>query len=286
MKALKDLGTERANPASARIDRQSTVKMVSIINQQDATVARAVRREIPNIARAVDLIAAALERGGRLLYIGAGTSGRLGCLDASEIPPTYNVPARLVQGIMAGGARALRMATEASEDDPALGARDLAKRRVTSRDVVVGITASGRTPYVIGALEHARKVGARTIAIACNADPPVARVADIAIVPVTGPEVIAGSTRMKAGTAQKMVLNILSTGAMIRLGHVYGNLMVNVQMKNEKLRERGLTIVQEALAVDRVEAKRLMKKSKNDLKLILGIRESQDKLTDNVKNRD
>ena len=262
---LRRLATERTNPASARIDRQSTRRIVEIINAQDATVAAAVRREVPNIARAVDRIVAALESGGRLFYIGAGTSGRLGCLDASEIPPTFNLPYTTVQGIMAGGHRALTHATEASEDDPKLGARDLAKRKLKSRDVVVGITASGRTPYAIGALEYARKIGAATIALACNADPPIARVADVAIVPLTGPEVIAGSTRMKAGTAQKMVLNILSTAAMIRLGHVYGNYMVNVQMKNAKLRERGLTILQEVLGIDRAAARHRLKRSRNDL---------------------
>jgi len=271
LKALKRLGTEQANPASARIDQQSTAKIVAIINAQDATVAQAVRREIPNMARAVDLIVASLKRGGRLFYIGAGTSGRLGCLDASEIPPTYNVPSRMVQGIMAGGARALRHATEASEDDPALGARDLAARKLKARDVVVGITASGRTPYAIGALEYARQQGAATIALACNAQPPIARLADVAIVPITGPEVIAGSTRMKAGTAQKMVLNILSTAAMIRLGHVHGNLMVNVQMKNEKLRERGLTILQQVLGLNRMEARRVLKRSGDNLKKALAV---------------
>jgi N-acetylmuramic acid 6-phosphate etherase len=263
---LRALGTEQANPASARIDRQSTAKIVAIINAQDATVAAAVRKETPHIALAVDLIVAALNSGGRLFYIGAGTSGRLGCLDASEIPPTYNVPSSLVQGVIAGGQRALTHATEASEDDPQLGGRDLAKRKLKSRDVVVGITASGRTPYAIGALEYARSVGAATIALACNANPPIARVADVTIAPVTGPEVIAGSTRMKAGTAQKMVLNILSTAAMVRLGHVHGNYMVNVQMKNEKLRERGLTILQEVLGIDRAAAQQRLKRAGNNLK--------------------
>jgi N-acetylmuramic acid 6-phosphate etherase len=269
--ALKELGTERSNPASARIDRESTERIVEIINAQDATVAEAVRTQTPQIARAVDLIVDRLKQGGRMFYIGAGTSGRLGCLDASEIPPTYNVPPSLVQGIMAGGARALRFATAASEDDPTLGARDIAKRKIKSRDIVVGITASGRTPYAIGALEYARKQGAATIAIACNANPPIAKVADVAIVPVTGPEVIAGSTRMKAGTAQKMVLNILSTAAMIRMGHVHGNLMVNVQMKNEKLRERALTILMQACGVERAEAKKLLRRAGDNLKQAIAL---------------
>jgi N-acetylmuramic acid 6-phosphate etherase len=263
---LRNLGTEQANPASARIDQQSTARIVAIINQQDATVAVAVRKELPRIAQSVDLIVAALRQGGRLFYIGAGTSGRLGVLDASEIPPTYNVPARIVQGIIAGGRRALTHAAEGAEDSAALGRADLVKRKLKSRDVVVGITASGRTPYAIGALEYAREIGAPAIALACNANPEIARVADVTIAVATGPEVIAGSTRMKAGTAQKMVLNMLSSAAMIRLGHVHGNYMINVQMTNAKLRERGLTVLQEILGVDRAMAARLLKRSGNDLK--------------------
>jgi len=229
-------------------------------------VAEAVRKELPQISRAVDLIVEALTNGGRLFYIGAGTSGRLGVLDASEIPPTYNVPARIVQGIIAGGRRALTHASEGAEDSAPQGRRDLAARRLKARDVVVGITASGRTPYAIGALEYARKIGAATIAIACNANPEIARVADVSIAPVTGPEVIAGSTRMKAGTAQKMVLNILSTAAMIKLGHVHGNYMINVQMTNAKLKIRGARILQEILGIDKAAAVRLLRESRNNLK--------------------
>ncbi len=271
---LKRLGTETANPASARIDRESSEGIAAIINAQDATVAEAVRKEIPNIGRGIDLIVASLQKGGRVFYIGAGTSGRIGCLDASEIPPTFGVPSKVVQGIMAGGMRALHHATEASEDDASLGARDIARRKVRARDVVVGITASGRTPYAIGAIQYAKKLGAATIAVACNANPPIAKVADVAIVPVTGPEVIAGSTRMKAGTAQKMVLNMLSTGAMVKMGYVHGNLMVNVQMKNEKLRERGLTILQQALGLSREQAKVLLRRSGNNLKKAIALAES------------
>jgi N-acetylmuramic acid 6-phosphate etherase len=225
-----------------------------------------VGRELPRIAEAVDLIVTSLKKGGRLFYIGAGTSGRLGCLDASEIPPTFNIPARFVQGIIAGGRRALTHATEGAEDSPVLGRRDLLRRKLTPRDVVVGITASGRTPYAIGALEYARKVGAASIAVSCNAGPEIARVADVSIAAVVGPEVIAGSTRMKSGTAQKMILNMLSTAAMIRLGHVHGNYMVNVQMTNAKLRARGTHILQQILGVDRATAQRLLRKSGNNLK--------------------
>jgi N-acetylmuramic acid 6-phosphate etherase len=265
---LRSLDTERANPASAGIDQVTATDIVAIINAQDATVAAAVEKELPRIAQAVDLIVNALKNGGRLFYIGAGTAGRLGVLDASEIPPTYNVSGKVV-GIIAGGHRALTHAAEGAEDSAAMGRRDLAKRKLKSRDVVIGITASGRTPYTIGALEYARKIGAAAIALACNANPEIARAADLTIAVATGPEVVAGSTRMKAGTAQKMVLNMLSTAAMIRLGHVRGNYMVNVRMTNEKLRARGVTILQEILGVDRAEAARRLKRAKNNLKLAI-----------------
>jgi N-acetylmuramic acid 6-phosphate etherase len=267
--ALSRLSTEQQNPASEAIDRQPTTRILEIINEQDATVAAAVGREIPNIARAVDAIVASLEGNGRLFFVGAGTSGRLGCLDASEIPPTFNTSPSLVQGVIAGGRRALTHATETSEDDPALGRRDLQKRRLRPRDVVVGITASGRTPYPIGALEYARKMGCATIALTSNPKAPISRVAEVTIAPQTGPEVIAGSTRMKAGTAQKMVLNMLTTAAMIRLGHVYSNYMVNVHLKNQKLRERGLTILQRALGLDRAAAQSLLRRSGRNLKVAI-----------------
>lgn len=246
---LDKLLTEQSNPASANIDRVSTVEMLRIINAEDQEVAAAVEREIPQIARAVDAIVAAMKKGGRLFYIGAGTSGRLGVLDASECPPTYNVPYELVQGIIAGGEAALCRATEASEDDPATGARDLQSRGFTASDVLCGIAASGRTPYVLGAIEHARSLGAVTIGLSCVPGSKLAQAAAIAITPVTGPEVVTGSTRMKAGTATKLVLNMLTTGAMIRLGYTYGNLMINVQPKNEKLVDRARRIIAQAAGV-------------------------------------
>ncbi len=240
---LEKLLTEQANPASAGIDAVTTEQMLRIINAEDRGVPEAVGREIPNIARAVEAIVRTLEGGGRLFYLGAGTSGRLGVLDASECPPTFSVPPEMVQGIMAGGESALSRATEVSEDDPALGARDLAARGFTGRDLLVGITASGRTPYVLGAVSAAKELGAVTVGISCTPDSELARAVDIAITPVVGPEVIAGSTRMKAGTAQKLVLNMLSTGTFVRMGYVYGNLMVNVQPKNQKLVDRARRIV-------------------------------------------
>jgi N-acetylmuramic acid 6-phosphate etherase len=220
--------------------------MLRIINAEDQKVAAAVAAEVPAIARAVDTIVSAMQQGGRLFYIGAGTSGRLGVLDASECPPTFSVPAELVQGIIAGGESALSRATETTEDDPAIGARDLTGRGFGPRDVLVGIAASGRTPYVLGAVAEARRLGARTVSITCTPDSELARAVDISIAPLAGPEVVAGSTRMKAGTATKLVLNMLSTAAFIRLGYVYGNLMVNVQPKNSKLIDRARRIIAHA----------------------------------------
>jgi len=217
-----------------------------------------VEREIPAIARAVDAVVAAIEAGGRLFYIGAGTSGRLGVLDAAECPPTFNVPPSLVQGIIAGGESALSRATETTEDDPAIGLRDLLARGFTAKDVLCGIAASGRTPYVLGAIEEANRLGSVTIGISCTPDSDLSRRAQIAITPLTGPEVIAGSTRLKAGTATKLVLNMLTTGAFIRMGYVWRNLMVNVQPKNTKLRDRALRIVSAATGVSLDEAARLL----------------------------
>src|SRR5262249_12221677 len=214
----ENLLTEQANPASASIDSLSTEEALRIMNREDGKVAEAVEHEIPQIARAVDAIAAAMERGGRLFYIGAGTSGRLGVLDASECPPTFSVPPAMVQGIIAGGGSALSRAAEISEDDPAMGAHDLVDRGFTAADVLVGIAASGRTPYVLGAVAAAAAMGATTIGISCTPDSELAHTVQIAISPTPGPEVIAGSTRLKAGTAQKLVLNMLSTGVFIRLG--------------------------------------------------------------------
>jgi N-acetylmuramic acid 6-phosphate etherase len=251
---LRDLLTEQSNPASREIDTLSTEEMLRVINAEDRRVADAVAAEVPSIARAVDGIVAALAAGGRLFYIGAGTSGRLGVLDASECPPTFNVPPDLVRGIIAGGEPALARATEASEDDPLLGARDLLTHGFRAGDVLVGIAASGRTPYVLGAIAEANGLGALTIGISCTPDSELSRLANIAIAPLPGPEVIAGSTRMKAGTATKLVLNMLTTGTFIRMGYVYGNLMVNVEPKNEKLRDRSRRIISEAAGISYGEA--------------------------------
>jgi len=255
---LEHLLTEQPNPASRSIEALPTEEMLRIVNAEDRRVAEAVEREIPAIARAVDAIVAAFRRGGRLFYIGAGTSGRLGVLDASECPPTFGAAPGMVQGIMAGGEAALSRATETTEDDPAIGARDLADRGFTASDVLVGIAASGRTPYVLGAVAEAKRLGAATVAISCTPDSELARAVDISIAPLVGPEVIAGSTRMKAGTAQKLVLNMLSTGAFIRMGYVYGNLMVNVQPKNAKLLDRARRIVAQAAGVSYERAGELL----------------------------
>ncbi len=254
----KGLLTEEANPASASIDRLDTAAMLRVISDEDRKVADAVAAEIPQIARAVDAIVAAFGNGGRLFYIGAGTSGRLGVLDAAECPPTFNVPPDLVQGIIAGGEGALARATETTEDDPAIGVRDLAARGFTAGDVLCGIAASGRTPYVLGAIDEAARLGAVTIGISCTPDSLLARRVRIAITPLSGPEVIAGSTRLKAGTATKLVLNMLTTGAFIRMGYVWRNLMVNVQPKNTKLRDRAERIVGAATGVSQEEAALLL----------------------------
>jgi N-acetylmuramic acid 6-phosphate etherase len=253
-----DLITEASHPASVAIDSLSTPEMLEVISEADREVAAAVRRELPNIAKAIDAISERLEKGGRLFYIGAGTSGRLGVLDASECPPTFNTPPELVQGLIAGGDRALRRSIEKAEDDPEQGAHDLRAKGLVSGDSVVGIAASGRTPYVLGGVAHARSVGALTIGLSCTSDSEVARAAHIAITPITGPEIIAGSTRMRAGTATKFVLNMLSTGVMIRLGYVYGNLMVNVQPTNEKLTDRARRIISAITGVSYDEASRLL----------------------------
>jgi len=258
---MENLLTEQSNPASASLDVLPTEEVLHIINAEDALVAGAVEREIPAIARAVDAIVAALEKGGRLFYIGAGTSGRLGVLDASEIPPTFSAPPTMVQGIMAGGEAALSRATETTEDDPSIGVRDLLARGFTGSDVLVGVAASGRTPYVLGAIAEARRMGAATIGISCTPESELARAVDIAITPLVGPEVVAGSTRMKAGTAQKLVLNMLSTGACVRLGYVYGNLMVNVQPKNRKLADRARRIIAQAAGVSYQRAGELLEES-------------------------
>jgi N-acetylmuramic acid 6-phosphate etherase len=263
---LEHLLTEQPNPASEGIDARPTEEILRIINAEDAKVAEAVGREIPAIARAVDAVVAAVRAGHRLYYLGAGTSGRLGVLDAAECPPTFRVPPDLVRGLIAGGEAALARATEASEDDPASGARDLLAAGFERGDVLVGIAASGRTPYVLGAVAEARRLGSVTVGISCTPDSELARAVDLPITPLPGPEIVAGSTRMKAGTATKLVLNMLSTGAMIRLGYVYGNLMVNVRPVNTKLRDRACRIVATAGGVGRAEAERLLEAAGGDVK--------------------
>ena len=258
--------TEQRNPASARIDTLSTLDMLRVIHDEDRKVADSITPELPRIAQAVDAIAAAFENGGRLFYIGAGTSGRLGVLDASECPPTFNVPADLVQGIIAGGEAALSKATETTEDDPAIGARDLAARGFRSADVLCGIAASGRTPYVLGAVDAAKALGATTLGISCTPDSELSRRVDIPITPLPGPEVIAGSTRLKAGTATKLVLNMLTTGLFIKRGYVWGNLMVNVQPKNSKLLDRAKRIVSAATGVTYDDAGRLLESAGNNVR--------------------
>jgi N-acetylmuramic acid 6-phosphate etherase len=247
----------------------STSGILRVIHREDATVARAVARAIPAIGRAVEAIAAALNRGGRVFYVGAGTSGRLATLDAVEIPPTFGTPARKVQAVIAGGRRALTHAVEGAEDNEAQGARDLAARRLTRNDAVIGITASGATPYVLGALAYARRRGAVVIGITSNPRTPVTRLAPISIVTETGPEAITGSTRMKAGTAQKMVLNMLSTTVMTRLGRVYDNWMIGVALTNRKLKQRGLRILAEASGSSVAEATRALRQSGHDLRAAL-----------------
>ena len=247
---LRRLSTEQILPAARDLDQMSSLEIVRLMNEEDATVATAVHRALPQIARAVDIVADGLRQGGRLIYVGAGTSGRLGALDASEIPPTFNTSPRAVQYIMAGGPKALGSSTEASEDDAALAISEIKKRKPGRNDIVLGIATSGRTPFTIAAVEYARRHGAHTIALTCNRNSPLERAAHFAIITEVGPEVLAGSSRMKAGTAHKMVLNMISTGAMVRLGYVYGNLMVNVWTKNEKLIQRSVRILEQATRAD------------------------------------
>jgi N-acetylmuramic acid 6-phosphate etherase len=266
---LDGLLTEQRNPASAHIDTLPTADILAVINQEDQKVARAVAVEIPRIAEAVDGIVDRVRAGGRLFYMGAGTSGRLGVLDAAECPPTFHVEPDLVQGIIAGGEAALARATEASEDDPEQGRRDLVARGFTSKDALIGIAASGRTPYVLGAVEEARRLAALTIGISCTPDSPLARAVSIAITPLAGPEVIAGSTRMKAGTATKLVLNMISTAVMIRLGYVYGNLMVNVQPRNAKLEDRARRIIAASGAVTYERAGELLVEAGSDVRVAI-----------------
>ena len=262
---MKAARTEHRNSRSRGLDRRSTLDILRVINREDSTVAESVRRQLPHIARAVDAIAKSLERGGTLFYVGAGTSGRLGVLDASECPPTFGTPARMVRAIIAGGNRALRHPIEGAEDSAANGARDVRRAGLSGGDVVVGIAASGSTAYVLGALAVARQKGAVTIGLTSNPRSPVAEKAQISIAPDTGPEVIAGSTRMKAGTAQKMVLNMLSTAAMVRIGRIYGNWMVHVALTNQKLRRRGARILEEAAGVSPSTAEHALRQAGHNL---------------------
>ena len=260
------LATEQRNPATTEIDRMSPLEIAQVINAEDAKVATAIQQELPQIARAIEEIAARLRRGGRLIYVGAGTSGRLGVLDAAECPPTFQFPAERVIGLLAGGPIAQTQAQEDQEDSAEAGEADLVALHLTAEDSVVGIAASGRTPYALGAVAYANTQGALTIGIACNPHSLLEQAVQIMIAPLVGPEVIAGSTRLKAGTAQKMVLNMLSTGSMILLGKTFGNLMVDVRATNYKLHQRALNIVTEATGATREQAEVLLQKSGGEVK--------------------
>lgn len=261
--------TEQENPKTAEIDKVSTLAAARLINDEDKLVALAVEKVLPEIAAAIQKIVERLQNGGRLFYVGTGTSGRLGVLDASEIPPTFGVSYDLIQGVIAGGYDALYKASESSEDDRTAGAKDLQERGLTENDAVIGIAASGRTPYTIGAVEYAKSLGCFTVCITCVPASEVTKVVDIAIVPVVGPEAITGSSRMKAGTAQKMVLNMISTVTMIRLGYVKGNRMTNVKPSNIKLKERSLRILIAETGVDEREAAGLFAEANDDLRVAL-----------------
>jgi N-acetylmuramic acid 6-phosphate etherase len=263
---LDHLTTEARNPASEDLDGLTALEIVRLINSEDARVAGAVAEQFESIAKAIDVIAERLARGGRLIYIGAGTSGRLGVLDAVECPPTFNTHPSQVVGLIAGGHSALTSAVEGAEDRPELATEDLNKVRLTENDVLVGIATSGRTPYVIGSLDYAKSVGAFTIGVSCNRDPQLATRCDLSITPVVGPEVVSGSTRMKAGTATKMVLNMLSTGAMIRLGKTYGNLMVDLRASNSKLADRAQRIVRDITKLSAAETERLLNECGGEVK--------------------
>jgi N-acetylmuramic acid 6-phosphate etherase len=266
---LKDLSTEGRNRATEDLDTMSTLEMVTVMNREDTKIPRAIQRALPQIAKAVDVIAHAFANGGRLIYVGTGTSGRIGALDASECPPTFGTSPEMVQFLIAGGENALVRATEASEDSIGLGRSDMAAMKPGKRDVVAAIAASGRTPYTMGALEVAKKKGATTIAITCNRNSELAKMAKIRIEAEVGPEVLTGSTRLKAGTAQKQICNMLTTGAMVKLGYVYSNLMVNMHLINEKLVERGILILESLAFVSRDVARETLEKAEMSLPLAL-----------------
>lgn len=260
------LETEKVNPATTEIDRMSALEIARVMNAEDAKIAEAIKQELPQIARAIEEITARLRAGGRLIYAGAGTSGRLGVLDAAECPPTFNTPPELIIGLLAGGPIAQTQAAEDQEDSIEAGEAEVAALKLTDRDVVVGIAASGRTPYVLGAIQYANTRGALTIGIACNRGVTLERMVQIMIAPITGPEVLTGSTRLKAGTAQKMVLNMLSTGSMILLGKTFGNMMIDVQATNLKLHQRALKIIQTATGLERDAAEELLQRSGGEVK--------------------
>jgi len=257
------LSTEQENKASAKLDTMTALQIARLINREDAKVAKAVKKALPQIAKAIDLAADAISRGGRLIYVGTGTSGRVAALDAAECPPTFNTESWQVQYVIAGGEPALGSAIEGKEDSRELGEQDIAGRHPGAADVVVGIAASGHTPYTVAAVEYARARGARTVALVSNPGSPLAKAAQLAILVEVGPEVLTGSSRMKAGTAQKLVLNMISTGAMARLGYVYGNLMVNVHFNNQKLVERGFRIVQQVTGLNQARTAQLLHDARN-----------------------
>ena len=261
--------TEQENPSTANLSSSSISEIVALMNQEDALVAAAVRQVLPEVVKAVAGVVERLQRGGRLFYIGTGTSGRLGVLDASECPPTFGVPADLVVAVIAGGYEACYRAVEASEDDAAAGANDLVACGFSAKDALVGIAASGRTPYTIGAVEQARALSGFTVALTCVPDSRITQVAEVSIVPVVGPEVLTGSTRLKAGTAQKLVLNMISTATLVKLGYVSGNRMSNVQARNAKLRERAIRILMAEARIDRETAAERLSQSGNDLRVAL-----------------
>ena len=252
---LEGLTTEARNEATKKIDQVSTLEMVTLINQEDQKVAQAIEKVLPQIAAAIDAAAERFKKGGRLIYCGAGTSGRLGALDAIELTPTYSVSPERAFGILAGGEKAMYQAIEGAEDSKEVAIEDLTQHQLTARDVVIAIAASGRTPYAVSAIEYGKKVGALTISVTCNNQSPMNQLAEIGIAPIVGPEVITGSTRMKAGSAQKMVLNMFSTGIMVKVGNIYQNLMVNVQPTNEKLIQRATNIIKEAAEIEESQAK-------------------------------
>lgn len=266
LNTLSQLVSEGRNPDTTDFDTLSSLELVTKINEQDKQVPLAVEKELPQIAKAVDVISDAFTSGGRLLYAGAGTSGRLAILDASECPPTFGVDESMVVGLIAGGREAIYRSQEGAEDSPELGQEDLVKQNLCNKDVVVGIAASGRTPYVIGALKYAKSIGAYTVALSCNPESKIANVADIAISPIVGPEALTGSTRMKSGTAQKLVLNMLTTASMVRIGKCYQNLMVDVQASNEKLIARAIRIVMQATQCNQADATSVLQQSQNDVK--------------------